>query len=67
MHQIQHLNLWIFVLCSMKSLDQWMKIFKNSQIQIEEGLVIKIGANGLIKSIYIRDLDNNLIEISNEI
>ena len=44
-----------------------MKIFKNSQIQIEEGPVIKTGANGPIKSIYIRDPDNNLIEISNEI
>ena len=52
---------------SMKSIDQWMKIFKNSQIQIEEGSVIKIGANGPIKSIYIRDPDNNLIETSNEI
>ena len=52
---------------NMKSLDQWMKIFKNSQIQIEEGLVIKTGANGPIKSIYIRGPDNNLIEISNEI
>ena len=51
----------------MKSLDQWMKIFKNSQIQIEKGSVIKTGANGPIKSIYIRDPDNNLIEISNEI
>ena len=52
---------------SMKSIDQWMKIFKNSQIQIEEGPVIKTGANGPIKSIYIRDPDDNLIEISNEI
>ena len=52
---------------SMKSIDQWMKIFKNSQIQIEEGSVIKTGANGPIKSIYIRDPDNNLIKISNEI
>ncbi len=52
---------------SMKSIDQWMKIFKNSQIQIEEGSVIKTAANGPIKSIYIRDPDDNLIEISNEI
>ena len=52
---------------SMKSIDQWMKIFKNSQIQIEEGPVIKTGANSPIKSIYIRDPDNNLIETSNEI
>ena len=52
---------------SMKSIDQWMKVFKNSQIVIEEGPEIKTGANGPIKSIYIRDPDNNLIEISNEI
>ena len=52
---------------SMKSLDQWMKFFKNSQIQIEEGPVIKTGANSPIKSIYIRDPNSNLIEISNEI
>ena len=52
---------------SMKSIDQWIKIFKNSQIQIEEGPVMKTGANGPIKSIYIRDPDNNLIESSNEI
>ncbi|MDC0227172.1 VOC family protein [Alphaproteobacteria bacterium] len=52
---------------SMKSLDQWMRIFKNSEIQIEEGPVTKTGANGPLKSIYIRDPDNNLIEISNEI
>ena len=51
----------------MKSLDNWMKIFKNSQIQIEWGPVIKTGENGPIKSIYIRDPDNNLIEIFNEI
>ena len=43
-----------------------MKIFKNAQIEIEEGPVIKTGENGPIKSIYIRDPDN-LIEISNEI
>ena len=52
---------------SMKSLDQWMRIFKNLEIQIEEGPVTKTGANGPLKSIYIRDPDNNLIEISNEI
>ena len=52
---------------SMKSIDQWMKVFKNSQIVIEEGPEIKTGANGPIKSIYIRDPDDNLIEISNEI
>ena len=33
----------------------------------EDGPVLKTGANGAIKSIYIRDPDLNLIEISNVI
>ena len=38
---------------------------KAYNIQIVEGPVEKTGALGKIKSIYIRDPDNNLIEISN--
>ncbi len=34
-------------------------------IQIEEGIVQRTGANGSIESIYIRDPDKNLIELSN--
>jgi len=38
---------------------------KAKDIPIVEGIVDRTGANGLIKSIYIRDPDNNLIELSN--
>lgn len=34
-------------------------------IPIVEGIVDRTGANGLIKSVYIRDPDDNLIELSN--
>ncbi|MCT7581483.1 hypothetical protein [Aliarcobacter butzleri] len=36
-------------------------------IKIEEGIVERTGANGKIKSIYLRDPDLNLIELSNYI
>lgn len=34
-------------------------------IEIEEGIVQRTGANGIIDSIYLRDPDKNLIELSN--
>jgi catechol 2,3-dioxygenase-like lactoylglutathione lyase family enzyme len=34
-------------------------------VTIEEGPVLRTGATGTIQSVYIRDLDGNLIEISN--
>ena len=34
-------------------------------IEIEEGIVERTGANGTIVSIYLRDPDKNLIELSN--
>ena len=52
---------------SKKSISEWINGLKDLHIKIEEGPVLKTGANGPIKSIYIRDPDNNLIEISNEI
>ena len=52
---------------SKKPIGEWINGLKDLHIKIEEGPVLKTGANGPIKSIYIRDPDNNLIEISNEI
>jgi len=37
---------------------------KNKNIKILEGIVDRTGANGEIRSIYINDIDGNLIELS---
>ena len=49
------------------NIDDWIKIFNKFNIKIEDGPVKKTGANGPIMSIYVRDPDKNLIEISNQI
>ena len=49
------------------NVNDWIKIFDNFDIKIEDGPVKKTGANGPIRSIYVRDPDKNLIEISNKI
>lgn len=38
---------------------------KQQNIRIEQGIVTRTGAIGAIRSIYVRDPDNNLIELSN--
>jgi len=52
---------------SLTPIETWKKIFFKNNIKIEEGPVLKTGANGQILSIYVRDPDLNLIEISNQI
>jgi len=41
--------------------------FQQHEIEIEAGIVDRTGAIGLIRSIYIRDPDGNLLEISSDI
>ncbi|GMA98705.1 VOC family protein [Pelosinus sp. IPA-1] len=46
-------------------LEDVIKHLKANSIGIEDGPVMRTGALGSIKSVYIRDPDKNLIEISN--
>jgi hypothetical protein len=42
-----------------------MKELRHKNIEIIEGIVDRTGAIGKIKSVYFRDPDQNLIEVSN--
>lgn len=48
-------------------LDDILSELKQKNIEITEGIVERTGAEGKIKSIYFRDPDFNLIEVSNYI
>jgi catechol 2,3-dioxygenase-like lactoylglutathione lyase family enzyme len=48
-------------------LANWQAHLADHGIDIEDGPVPKTGANGSLLSVYIRDPDHNLIEISNHI
>ena len=50
-----------------QSIGDWQQHLANCGIVIEDGPVRKAGANGPLLSIYIRDPDGNLVEISNYI
>ena len=52
---------------SSTTLEEWQKIFSKKGVVIEDGSIQKTGATGPIMSLYVRDPDQNLIEISNKI
>lgn len=52
-------------LISQTSIDEVMAMLEKHGIDIEEGPVTRTGATGKIISVYCRDPDGNLIEISN--
>ena len=52
---------------SSQSLDDWQVHLANHDVYVVEGPVRKTGANGALVSLYIRDPDGNLIDISNYI
>ena len=45
-------------------LEQVIAVLKTHQVPIELGPVKRTGAQGAIRSVYFRDPDNNLIEVS---
>lgn len=47
-------------------LTDWLSHLASCGVDIVEGPVMRTGAQGPIESIYLRDLDGNLIEISNQ-
>lgn len=49
------------------AIDDWIIHLKTFGVTIEEGPVQRTGANFPIQSIYIRDPDQNLIEINNRL
>ncbi|SLN45782.1 Virulence protein [Roseovarius litorisediminis] len=48
-------------------IEEWQKHFETIRIPIEHGPVTRTGSTGPILSIYLRDPDQNLLEISNMI
>ena len=53
-----------FCLIAAVAIDDVVAHLEACGVEIEEGIVSRTGARGPIKSIYLRDPDNNLVEIS---
>lgn len=54
-------------LLSSTTIEEWQNIFTENNIEVEDGPVQTTGATGSIMSLYVRDPDLNLIEISNKL
>jgi catechol 2,3-dioxygenase-like lactoylglutathione lyase family enzyme len=54
-----------FCLITSVPVEEVVEHLKANGIKIEEGIVDRTGAMGKIRSVYIRDPDQNLVEISN--
>jgi len=54
-----------FCLISSTPLAEVIALLKSKNIEIEDGPIDRTGATGAIRSVYFRDPDQNLIEISN--
>ena len=67
MQKIPCLELLAFVFLSSTPLEKWESRLLENRIEIEDGPVKRTGAIGPIMSLYVRDPDMNLIEISNKI
>ena len=46
------------------SLDEVVKNFEKAKIRVIEGPVARTGAMGRMRSVYVRDPDLNLVEVS---
>lgn len=53
-------------LLTRQPLARWLQHLRAGGVDVEEGPVTRTGARGPLESIYLRDPDGNLIEISNE-
>jgi catechol 2,3-dioxygenase-like lactoylglutathione lyase family enzyme len=56
-----------FCLTTMVPLDEIIAHLKAAGVEIEQGPVPKTGARSKLRSVYFRDPDGNLVEVSNEV